>query len=363
MDMVISDLARQYALQTESDATDTFLAAATRRVDDDRDRGPTGGQVAAAFWGAVGPGVSGTRCRPAVIAVAAPHMLGLVGPLFAPVNPQNAQSHRVQGGRFRAGRGGADLRHPGRTSAGRLADNRSSCCRPQPPRCTRTASAALQVVEPSVLGVQVSYAGYFTPLVIDGDRHRRRSSRRHERPDGRPEPGSARARPGMGGGQRRRRPEPQADRIGGRPRRPSTSAHMRGSTSSQPTRAMCGRPTNADRVGEAGGVGRLMYATIAELGAVLRIERPTQLQLEAMERCLVAAAEEIDWELEYTEEAPAPTPPPALVVAVNLDRAVEHWRQGQSPFGVLGIGVETPIVTARDSWYRHAAETRVVEGA
>ena len=52
-------------------------------------------------------------------------------------------------------------------------------------------------------------------------------------------------------------------------------------------------------------------------------------------------------------------------VSVNLDRAVEHWRQGQSPFGVLGIGVETAIVTARDTWYRHArrlASLKVHEG-
>ena len=27
----------------------------------------------------------------------------------------------------------------------------------------------LQVVEPSVLGVQVAYAGYFTPMLIDDD--------------------------------------------------------------------------------------------------------------------------------------------------------------------------------------------------
>ena len=30
-----------------------------------------------------------------------------------------------------------------------------------------TRVGQLQVVEPSVLGVQVAYAGYFTPLVID----------------------------------------------------------------------------------------------------------------------------------------------------------------------------------------------------
>jgi hypothetical protein len=99
----------------------------------------------------------------------------------------------------------------------------------------------------------------------------------------------------------------------------------------------------------------MAYAQVQELSTLLRIERPTQLQLEGMQRTLDAAAEEIDWELEYSPEFPAPDPPPALVVEVNLERAVEHWRQTQSPFGVIGVGGEgIPVVAARDSWYRHA---------
>jgi hypothetical protein len=87
---------------------------------------------------------------------------------------------------------------------------------------------------------------------------------------------------------------------------------------------------------------------------LLRLESPTQLQQDGMQRALDAAAEEIDWELGYTALSPAPDPPPPLVVGVNLDRAVEHWRQQYSPFGVIGVGGESePIVTARNSWYRH----------
>ena len=99
----------------------------------------------------------------------------------------------------------------------------------------------------------------------------------------------------------------------------------------------------------------MAYATTAELQTLLRIDSPTATQDEAMQRVLDAAAEEIDWELGYTAEEPAPTPPPQLVVEVNLERAVEHWRQSYSPFGVIAIGPESePIVAARDSWYRHA---------
>src|SRR6185436_16285445 len=99
----------------------------------------------------------------------------------------------------------------------------------------------------------------------------------------------------------------------------------------------------------------MAYADVTELAMLLRLDAPTAQQTAAMQRALDEAAEEIDWELGYTTETPAPDPPPALVVGVNLNRAVEHWRQSYSPFGVIGVGSESePIVTARNSWYRHA---------
>ena len=99
----------------------------------------------------------------------------------------------------------------------------------------------------------------------------------------------------------------------------------------------------------------MAYAAVVELQSLLRLDSPTAQQTTAMTRVLDAAAEEIDWELGYTQTQPAPVPPPPLVVEVNLERAVEHWKQSYSPFGIIGIGAETtPIVAARDSWYRHA---------
>jgi hypothetical protein len=96
------------------------------------------------------------------------------------------------------------------------------------------------------------------------------------------------------------------------------------------------------------------YASRAELQSILQLKTPTALQFEEMDRVLQEAAEEINWELGYSATNPAPQPPPALVVGVNLNRAVEHWRQMRSPFGVIGVGSESePIVTARNTWYRH----------
>ena len=43
-----------------------------------------------------------------------------------------------------------------------------------------------------------------------------------------------------------------------------------------------------------------------------------------------------------------------LVDEVTLERAVEHWQQEESPFGLLGLGGDNvPIYTARNSFYRH----------
>jgi hypothetical protein len=97
------------------------------------------------------------------------------------------------------------------------------------------------------------------------------------------------------------------------------------------------------------------YVDVSELQRVLRIDAPTAAQTTAMNRVLDAAAEEIDWELDYTVDTPAPDPPPPIVVDVNLDRAVELWRLNWSPgFGAIPVGPDNlPIITARDGWYRH----------
>jgi hypothetical protein len=96
------------------------------------------------------------------------------------------------------------------------------------------------------------------------------------------------------------------------------------------------------------------YASVEDLQLLLRIDSPTAAQVKGMQRVLDMAAEEINSELGYSVDRPAPSPVPPLVVGVNLDRAVEHWRQSFSPFGVIGVGSEgEPVLTARNSWYRH----------
>ncbi len=95
---------------------------------------------------------------------------------------------------------------------------------------------------------------------------------------------------------------------------------------------------------------RTPYASVEELAALLRVRVADRA--DALQRVLESAAFEIDAELGRAEPF---SPPPALVVEVNLERAVEHWQQQQSPFGLIGLGTDiTPAFSARDSWDRHA---------
>jgi hypothetical protein len=95
---------------------------------------------------------------------------------------------------------------------------------------------------------------------------------------------------------------------------------------------------------------RIAYATVEELAGILRVS--TTGREDALRRVLEAAAAEIDAELGLAEPYGAAPP---LVTEVNLERAVEHWQQQQSPFAVLGLGGDFgPITVARDTWDRHA---------
>jgi DNA-binding transcriptional LysR family regulator len=97
----------------------------------------------------------------------------------------------------------------------------------------------------------------------------------------------------------------------------------------------------------------MAYIDVAELQRVLRITAPTAAETTAMQRVIDAAATEINWELGLDVDASPPLS--SIIVDVNLDRAVELWRLNWSPgFGALPIGPDQiPVITARDSWYRH----------
>lgn len=97
----------------------------------------------------------------------------------------------------------------------------------------------------------------------------------------------------------------------------------------------------------------MAYAAVEELARILQLGTPSAAQTEALQRVLDAAATEIDSYLALT--VPLAEPYPALVTEVNLERAVDHWKAEQSPFGIVALGGEAPpSYTSRNSWRRHA---------
>jgi HK97 family phage major capsid protein len=165
MDLVINDLASEYAKDTENHACTTLTAAAPA--------GPTlptgtpsADDVAGALWGAAASVIPATGGAGRIIAAAPPELMGVLGPLFPPVAPSNAQSSGFSIASMASGQAGSIAGIPIIVTNGMAADTIL---------VLSTAAAevyedrigSLQVVEPSVLGVQVAYAGYFAALVIE----------------------------------------------------------------------------------------------------------------------------------------------------------------------------------------------------
>lgn len=163
MDIVIADMGEQYAIETEEAGALALIAAGTAGIT--LPANPTAAQVAAALWSAAGLVYAAVKGRGRLVVGVSPDMLGLVGPLFAPVNPQNAQSSGFNAGGFGQGAVGAISQISVIMSAG------------YPAGTLQVASTAamefrehrygvLQATEPSVLGTQVAVAGEFASTPI-----------------------------------------------------------------------------------------------------------------------------------------------------------------------------------------------------
>jgi hypothetical protein len=164
MDIVVSDLAGQYAIESENEFADALMAAATAET-----ALPTGAataaQVSAALWTAVGNVYTATKGIGRLFQAVSPDMLGLLGPLFAPVNPTNSQSQGFNAADIGSGAVGSISGVPVIVSSGLNAGSWL---------VGSTAAAevyedrigVLTVIEPSVLGTQVAYGGFFTEVVL-----------------------------------------------------------------------------------------------------------------------------------------------------------------------------------------------------
>lgn len=171
LDVVVNDLAAQYAIQTEA-ALGALIAAQANNVElapVAAGNAPSATELAGGLWAAAANVYAATKGVGRIALVVPPARLGSWGSVFSPVNPTNAQSAGFNAADFGSG----------------IVGNVSGIpviCSPSYPVVTNHYGAvvssaavevyeqrvgALQVTEPSVLGVQVAYAGYFTPMLIE----------------------------------------------------------------------------------------------------------------------------------------------------------------------------------------------------
>jgi len=165
MDLVITDLAAQYGSTTEA-ALGTALVAGATAGTTIPTGAPTAAALAGALWAATATVYSTTKGQGRVAFFISPDMLGLWGQLFAPVNPVTAQSAGFEAANFGSGLMGAISGIPTYMSAG-LAAGTNLVISSAAVEVYEDRIGSLQVVEPSVLGVQVAYAGYYTWWIAD----------------------------------------------------------------------------------------------------------------------------------------------------------------------------------------------------
>src|SRR5215207_6172226 len=170
LDVVVNDLAAQYAIQTEA-VLGTLIQAQANNVELATASGgvPTAADLAAGLWAAAANVYAATKGVGRIALIVPPSRLGNWGGVFSPVNPQNAQSAGFEAGNFGSGVMGNISGIPVICSPGypTVANHYGSLISSAAIEVYEQRVGALQVTEPSVLGVQVAYAGYFTPMVIE----------------------------------------------------------------------------------------------------------------------------------------------------------------------------------------------------
>jgi HK97 family phage major capsid protein len=167
LDIVIADLTSQYAYETEAATGTDLLAAAT--AGPTIPASPTAQDIANALWeaaGMVGGAMWDARTPTGrLIFAVAFDMLALLGPLFAPVNPQNAQTSGFNAAAFGEG-AQPPVSGISTVVSGALADGTALVFSSNAVEAYEDRIGALQVVEPSVLGTQVAYAGHFALPIL-----------------------------------------------------------------------------------------------------------------------------------------------------------------------------------------------------
>ena len=165
LDLVVQDLAAQYAIITEGVAAAALTTAAATGNPQIPLTGATEAAIVAALWGAAGASYNAMPGAGRVVLFVSPDMLGVFGGLFAPINPTNAQSSGFTAANFGSGAMGSISGIPVVMSAA-LATRTALVVNTAAAETYEQRIGALSVTEPSVLGLQVAYAGYFAAIVL-----------------------------------------------------------------------------------------------------------------------------------------------------------------------------------------------------
>ena len=168
LDSVVNDLAANYAVQTEA-AMGTALLTVTGtpvEIAGANTAAHTAADLITALFTALSQVYNVTRGIGRYYMACSPDMVSKWAPLFAPVNVNPAVPS------FNASTFGNDLQLtvagiPLLVSAGLTAGTVGVVASTQTIEVFEQRIGTLTITEPSVLGVQVAYAGYFTPVVID----------------------------------------------------------------------------------------------------------------------------------------------------------------------------------------------------
>jgi hypothetical protein len=161
LDIIIRDLAARYAVQTET-AVGTALDGSTATAVG-YGASPTAATIRAALWAAAGDIYIGTAGQGRVILALAPDRLEVFGPLFTPIVSVSQTGDGLSAGDYSSGLVGAVAGIPAYMSAG-LASTKAFLFSTAAIDVFEQRVGTLQVTEPSVMGVQIAYAGYFTPM-------------------------------------------------------------------------------------------------------------------------------------------------------------------------------------------------------
>ena len=78
---------------------------------------------------------------------------------------------------------------------------------------------------------------------------------------------------------------------------------------------------------------------------------------------MLAAAGEINRELDLSDDQALDGYGVAMAAQVNLTRAAELWKEEETQFGILGIGSELGTTyIAADTWRKHAIKLATLKG-